>query len=127
MGVASTLESGLIAKYILGDESANAYAAGCALTTEFINTRPDVAKRYAAAWAKAIDFINKNPGEARKHLAKNTFTPDDVVDQVPMLGYIMTKDMNAKQMADFQKFADFGVTIGVVPEKIDVTKAIKAF
>jgi NitT/TauT family transport system substrate-binding protein len=127
MGVATTLEAGLISKYILGDESANAYAAGCALTTEFINARPDVARRYAAAWAKAIDFINKNPDQARKHLAKNTFTPDDVVELVPMLGYIMTKDMNAKQMADFQKFADFGVTIGVVPEKIDVTKAIKAF
>jgi NitT/TauT family transport system substrate-binding protein len=127
MGIATTLEAGLISKYILGDESANAYAAGCALTTEFINARPDVARRYAAAWAKAIDFINKNPDQARKHLAKNTFTPDDVVELVPMLGYIMIKDMNAKQMADFQKFADFGVTIGVVPEKIDVTKAIKAF
>jgi len=127
MGIATTLEAGLISKYILGDESANAYAAGCALTTEFINARLDVARRYAAAWAKAIDFINKNPDEARKHLAKNTFTPDDVVELVPMLGYIMIKDMNAKQMADFQKFADFGVTIGVVPEKIDVTKVIKAF
>jgi NitT/TauT family transport system substrate-binding protein len=127
LGVARTLEGGVIAKYILGDESANAYAAGCAFTTDFITRRPDVAKRFAAAWAKAIDFINSNPAEARKHLAKNTLTPDDIVDVVPMLGYIMTKDMNAKQLSDFQKFADFGHEIGVVPEKVDVKKFIKAF
>ena len=127
MGVASTLEAGVISKYILGDEAAGAYAAGCAMTSDFINGRPDVAKRYAMAWSKSLDFINKNPNEARKHLAKNTFTPDDVVDMVPMLGYIMTRDMSARQIADFQKLADFGVEIGVVPEKLDVTKFMKAF
>ena len=84
---------------------ANAYAAGCAMTTDFIK-RPDVAKRFAAAWGKAIDFINKNPDEARKYLAKNTFTPDDVVDMVPMLGYIMASDMTPKDSADYQKFID---------------------
>jgi NitT/TauT family transport system substrate-binding protein len=127
MGVATTIESGLISKYILGDETANAYAAGCALSSDFITNRPDVAKRFAAAWSKSIDFINKNPDEARKHLAKNTYTPDDVVDQVPMLGYIMTRDMSPKQIAEWQKFVDFGVDIGVVPEKVDVTKFMKAF
>ena len=127
MGVATTIEAGLINKYILGDENATAYAAGCAMSSEFIKNRPDVARRYAAAFSKAVDFINQNPNEARKHLAKNTFTPDDVVDVVPMLGYIMTKDMSPRQIADFQKLADFGVEIGVVPEKVDVTKFMKAF
>ena len=100
----------MIAKYILGDPNANAFVGGCALTSEFIKSRPDVAKRFAAAWAKAIEFINSNPEEARKHLAKNTFTPDDVVDTVPMLGYIMVGDLTAKDKADFQKFIDFSVT-----------------
>jgi NitT/TauT family transport system substrate-binding protein len=127
MGIAKRLEAGVIAKYVLGDPMANAYAAGCAFTTDFINKRPDVAKRFAAAWAKAVDFITKNPAEARKYLAKNTLTPDNIVDKVPMLGYIMTKDMNAKQLGDLQKFADFGADIGVVPEKIDVKKYLKAF
>src|ERR1700687_4726311 len=80
------LEAGVISKYILGDEAADAYAAGCAMTSDFIAKRPEVAKRFAAAWAKAIDFINKNPDEARKYLAKNTFTPDNVVDMVSILG-----------------------------------------
>jgi NitT/TauT family transport system substrate-binding protein len=126
-GVARSLEAGVISKYILGDEAANAYAAGCAMTSDFIQKRPDVARRFAAAWRKAIDFINKNPDEARKYLAKNTFTPDNVVDMVPMLGYIMVGDMTSKQLGDLQKFADFGNSIGVVPEKLDVTKILQKF
>ncbi len=126
-GVARSLEAGLIAKYILGDEAADAYAAGCAMTSDFIQKRPEVARHFAAAWSKAIDFINKNPDEARKYLAKNTFTPDNVVDMVPMLGYVMVGDMTPKQIGDLQKFADFGNSIGVVPEKLDVTKILQKF
>jgi NitT/TauT family transport system substrate-binding protein len=126
-GIARSLEAGVISKYILGSEAADAYAAGCAMTTDFIQKRPDVAKRFAAAWAKAIAFINANPDQARKHLAKNTFTPDNVVDMVSMLGYVMAGDLSAKQLADFQAFADFGTSIGVVPEKVDVTKVLQKF
>jgi len=126
-GVARTLEAGVISKYILGDEQADAYAAGCAMTSDFIEKRPDVAKRFAAAWAKAVAFIKANPDEARKHLLKNTFTPDNVVDIVPMLGYVMAGDMSKEQIADLQKLADFGSAIGVVPEKVDVTTVLQKF
>src|SRR6195256_2117574 len=101
-GVARSIDVGVISKYILGDEKADAYAAGCAITSDFIQKRPDVAKRFAVAWSKAIDYINKNPDDARKYLAKNTFTPDNVVDMVSMLGYTMTRDMTPKQVADLQ-------------------------
>lgn len=126
MGIARTLEAGLISKYILGDEAANSYAAGCALSADFIASRPDVAKRFAAAWGKAIAYINTQPNEARKYLAKNTLTPDDVVDDVPMLGYAMVRDMSPKQMDEWQKLVDFGTEIGVVPEKIDIKKFVAA-
>src|SRR6516225_7020943 len=127
LGVARTLESGVISKYILGDESANAYAAGCALTADFIKRRPDVAKRFAAAWEKALAFINTHPDEARAYLAKNTFTPEDVVDTVPMLKYVMTKDLTPKQKEQFQKFIDFAASVGTLPEKVDITKYLQVF
>ncbi|MGA7788360.1 MAG: ABC transporter substrate-binding protein [Xanthobacteraceae bacterium] len=125
LGIAKTVEAGVIAKYILGSPDADAYAAGCALTTDFITKRPDVAKRFAQGWSKAIDYIRANPDAARKYLAKNTMTPDNVVDIVPMLGYTMTKDMSPKQLAYLQEFADFGQQIGVVPQKIDVKEDLK--
>jgi NitT/TauT family transport system substrate-binding protein len=127
LGVARTLESGVIAKYILDDENGNAFAAGCAFTSDFIKNRPDVARRFAAAWAKAINFINTNPGEARKHLAKNTLTPDDVVDTVPLVRYFMVSDLTPKNKAEFQKFIDFATSAGTIPEKIDITKYLQSY
>ena len=126
-GVATTFEAGVIAKYVLGDPQANAWVGGCALSSEFIKTKPDVAKRFTAGWAKAVKFITDNPGEARKHLAKNTFTPDDVVATVPLVRFEMVNNLTAKDIADFQKFIDFSVTTGVLPEKVDVSKYLQKF
>jgi NitT/TauT family transport system substrate-binding protein len=127
MGVATTLEAGVIARYVLGDQNANAFVAGAALTSDFIKNRPDVARRYALAWGKAVDLINNNPAEARKHLVKNTFTPDDVVDTVPMIRYFMAKDLTEKDKADYQKFIDFSVKAGTLEKQVNVTDYLKAF
>jgi NitT/TauT family transport system substrate-binding protein len=127
LGFAKTVEAGVIAKYVLGDPEADPFAAGCAFSADFIAKRPDVAKRFAAAWARALDLIRSDPQAARKHLLKNTLTPENVVDSVPMLGYVMVKDMTPKQIDDLQTFANFGHDIGVVPEKIDVRKYLQPF
>jgi len=127
MGVASTLEAGVIANYVLGNPEANAFVGGCALTTDFIKAKPDVARRFTLAWHKAMDLINTNPQEARKHLIKNTFTPDDVVDTVPMVRYFAAKDLTAKDKADFQKFIDFSTQTGTLTEKVDVNKYLQVF
>jgi NitT/TauT family transport system substrate-binding protein len=127
MGVAHTMMAGVIAQTVFGDPTANAFVGGCALTTDFIKNRPDVAKRFTAAWGKAAHFINTNPQEARKSLAKNTFTPDDVVDTVPMIRYFMAGELTAKDKADFQKFIDYSVQLGTLPEKVDVAKYLQVF
>jgi NitT/TauT family transport system substrate-binding protein len=127
LGVARTIESGVIAHYVLGNPNANAFVGGCALTSDFINSRPDVAKRFAAAWAKAVNFINTDPQDARKYLLNNTFTPPDVVDTVPMIRYYMVGDLTPNDKAEFQKFIDFSVTTGTLPQKVDVTQYLKAF
>jgi NitT/TauT family transport system substrate-binding protein len=127
LGVARTIEAGVIAHYVLGDPNANAFVGGCALTSDFIKSRPDVARRFTAAWEKAVRLINENPGEARRHLVKNTFTPDDVVETVPMIRYFMSKDLSDKDKADYQKFIDFSVQAGTLEQKIDVTKYLQAF
>jgi NitT/TauT family transport system substrate-binding protein len=127
LGVARTIEAGVITKYILGDENGNAFAAGCAITSNFIKNRPDVASRFAAVWKKAIAFVNENPQEARKYLAKNTLTPEDVVDSVPMVRYFTAGELTDKHKAEFQKFIDFSTSVGTLPEKIDITKYLQAY
>jgi NitT/TauT family transport system substrate-binding protein len=127
MGIAHTIEAGVIAHYVLGDPNANAFVGGCALTSHFIEARPDVARRFTAAWAKAVNLINTQPEEARKYLVKNTLTPPDVAETVPMIRYYMIKDLTAKDKEDFQKFIDFSVNTGTLPEKVVVSKYLKAF
>jgi NitT/TauT family transport system substrate-binding protein len=127
LGVARTIEAGVIARYVLGDPDANAFVAGCALTSDFIRNRPDVARRFAAAWAKAVEFINVSQDAARRHLVKNTFTPDDIVDSVPMIRYVMAGNLTAKEKAEYQKFIDFSVEMKTLPEKIDVTRYLQTW
>jgi NitT/TauT family transport system substrate-binding protein len=127
LGVARTLEAGVIAKYILGDENGDAFAAGCAITGDFIKNRPDVARRFAAVWKKAVAFVNENPQEARKYLAKNTLTPEDVVDTVPMVHYFMAGELTDRHRAEFQKFIDFATAAGTLPQKVDIAKYLQAY
>ncbi len=127
LGVATTLEAGLIAKYILGDPKANAWAAGGVVSSDFVKNRPDVARRFAAAWALAITFINSNPKEARKHLLKNTFTPDDVVDTVPLVKFTNVYDLTNTDRQEFQTFIDYSTRLGTLPEPVDVTKYLQRF
>jgi NitT/TauT family transport system substrate-binding protein len=126
-GVATTFEAGVIAKYVLGDPQANAWVGGCALTTDFIKSKPDVAKRFTAAWGKAVKFINDNPTEARQYLIKNTFTPDDVAATVPLVRFEMVSDLKPSDIADFQRFMDFSTKTGILPEKVDVSKFLARF
>ena len=126
-GVATTFEAGVIAKYVLGNPQANAWVGGCALTSDFIKAKPDVARRFTAAWGKAVKFINDNPAEARKHLIKNTFTPDDVVDTVPLVKFEMVNELKPADVADLQRFIDFSVKTGTLSEKVDVSKYLQKF
>lgn len=126
-GTAKTFQAGVIARTVFKDPKANAWAGGGVVSSTFVKNKPDVAKRYAAAWAKAIDFINEKPAEARKSLLKNTFTPENLVDMVPLVGFRNARDLSAKDMADFQVFMDFANKIGTLPEKVDVNKAIAKF
>src|SRR5262249_12090044 len=111
----------------LGDEDGNAFAAGCAITSDFIKSRPDVARRFAAVWKKGIDFVNQNPQEARKYLARNTLTPEDVVDTVPMVRYYMAGELTDKHKAECQKFIDVSSAVGPRAAKVDITKYLQAY
>ena len=126
-GVATTFEAGVIAKTVLGDPNANAWAGGGVVSSSFLQKQPDVAKRYIAAWTKAVKFINENPAEARKSLLKNTFTPEAVVDTVPLVGFKPVNELAEKDIQDFQRFIDFASDTKVLPEKADVRKALHKF
>jgi NitT/TauT family transport system substrate-binding protein len=126
LGVATTLEAGVVATYILGDPSANAFVGGCALTSKFIADRPVVAKRFADAWAKAVKDVNTD-ATVRKVLVDNKLVPENVADTVPVLKVFMAGELSGADKAAYQKFIDFSVDTKVLAERVDVTKYLKAF
>lgn len=116
-GAAKTVETGVIAKYILGRSDASAWASGGALTSKFIADRPDVARRYAAAWRKAIIAIRTDPS-ARQYLKGNTLTPPDLVETVPLPGFKMVDEMSAQELGDLQAYVEFATNSGILTGKV---------
>jgi NitT/TauT family transport system substrate-binding protein len=127
LGVATTLQSGVIASVVLGDPKADAYVGGAAVTGTFITKRPDVAKRYAHALAKAIGYIHEHPTEASHYLLNNTPITADIVDEVPLILYTYGADATAQDKANLQAYLDYAVKMGALSAAGDVTPYIKSF
>jgi NitT/TauT family transport system substrate-binding protein len=123
-GTARVVESGVIAKYVIGKPEGFVPAAGAAIAGKFAESNPDVAKRFARAWGKAIADIKKDPS-VRDLLPKFMNTPPDLAATVPLVGFEMVSDLKDADIADFQKFVDFAINKGIVPEKVDVRTMLK--
>jgi NitT/TauT family transport system substrate-binding protein len=124
-GVAQLLEAGVISTHLLGRKDALAFAAGGAVTSKFIADRPAVAARFATAWAKAVRDANTDP-KVRELLVKHMNTSAELAPTVPLVKFVMTKDLRPVDYADFQKFVDLAVESGVIKDKIDVKTFLKA-
>lgn len=123
-GIAKRLETGVIAKYLMKDETAEAYAAGAAISGKLMEERPDVAKRFAAAWAKAVKDANEDP--TARELLVEMKVPENLTETVPLAHYNMVSDMSDDELADFQTFLDIGVDLGVVAKPIAVADVAEA-
>ncbi len=119
------LESGIIARYVIGREDAQAWAAGAALSSEFIKSKPDVARRFTIAWAKAVEAIATDP-TARESLKGNTYTPAEIAMTVPLPKFTMVSALTAQDKADLQTFLDWGVSAGLLKQKVNAAPFLKA-
>jgi len=120
------LETGVISTYLLGRKEASAFAAGAVLSDKFITERPDVAKRFAQAWARGVKEAQSD-SSTRGYLIAGMKVPPELAAVVPLPRIVMTKDLSAADVADFQKFLDIGAELGVVKDKIDGKGVVKAF
>jgi NitT/TauT family transport system substrate-binding protein len=125
-GAAKRLEVGVISTYLLGDRNALAITAGGGLASKFVRERPDVAARYAAAWARAIHDANTDP-TVRALLVKDMNVPASIAATMPLVHFAMVRDVSPQEIANLQRFCDFGVEIGVVKRQIDVRTVLKAY
>ena len=125
-GIGRKLESGVIAKYILGRPDACAVLAGGVMSVKFMQERPQVAERLARAWAKALNDGNNDP-KARDLLSKHMNTAAAIAPTVPLSYYNMVRDLKPAEIADFQNLVDQATAYGLVKTKVDVKSMLKTY
>ena len=119
-GITRTLETGVIAKYILGNPDAPWFGGSATLSTQFIKESPETANKYIEVYRRAIKSIRDNPDEARKYLAGYTAIEGDLAKAVPLPAYTMYDEFTNSDIKYFQQFFDYLTERKVFSKKLDV-------
>jgi len=119
-GLTRVLETGVVAKYILGDPRAPWFGGSAALTTKFITTYPKTAQKYIQAYRKAVDFVRKNPNEARASMVGYTPITGKLVNAVPLPDYRVYDEFSSLDLKHFQGFYDFLLDSKILTKKVQV-------
>ncbi len=119
-GISRTLETGVIAKYVLGDADAPWFGGSATLTTAFLKDKPELAKKYVAAYAKAVDWVRKYPEESRTHMDGFTAIDASLVKEVPLSGFTLYNEFKPSDVEYFQKFFDVFTDRKIFSKRLDV-------
>lgn len=123
-GMGKVLETGVIAKYVLGDASAPWFGGAAALTSTFINADKTRAQKLADAYGEAVKFIQQQPDEARQYVAGYTSIDAALVKEVPLPGFVMYDQLNGENLQWFQKFYDVFTERKIFSKPLDVATLI---
>nr|WP_217345883.1 NrtA/SsuA/CpmA family ABC transporter substrate-binding protein [Noviherbaspirillum sp. L7-7A]MBV0880229.1 NrtA/SsuA/CpmA family ABC transporter substrate-binding protein [Noviherbaspirillum sp. L7-7A] len=119
-GATRTLETGVVAKYILGDAMAPWHGGAASLTSEFIRQHPEAAKKYMAAYLRGVDLVRKSPDAARPYLKGYTAIEGALTAEVPMSDYMFYNEFKPSDVAHFQKFYDLFADKGIFQKRVMV-------
>jgi NitT/TauT family transport system substrate-binding protein len=117
-GTTRILEAGVIAKYILGDPVAPWHGGAASLTSEFIAKHPKIAAAYVQAYGRGVSYVRSKPDEARKYFEGYTAIKGDLAKEVPISGYMMHNEFDAKAVGYFQSFFDLFQQNGIFSSRV---------
>ncbi len=123
-GTTRIIESGVVAKYILGDAMAPWHGGAASLTSEFIKKNPEVAKKFIAAYARGIELVRTKPEEARQFMKGYTAIEGALTAEVPLASYMLYNEFKPSDLAYFQKFYDLFTDKGIFEKKVVVDSLI---
>ncbi|CAN7562045.1 ABC transporter substrate-binding protein [Acidovorax sp. LjRoot66] len=123
-GTTRIIESGVVAKYILGDAMAPWHGGAASLTSEFIKKNPEVAKKFIAAYARGIELVRTKPDEARQFMKGYTAIEGALTAEVPLASYMLHNEFKPSDLAYFQKFYDLFTEKGIFDKKVVVDSLI---
>lgn len=123
-GLARTLETGVISRYVLGNADAPWFGGAAALNTQFIAERAADAKAFIQAYAHAVQFIQQQPDASREYIAGYTSIEPSLIKEVPLPGFVMYDGLKGDNLAWFQKFYDVFAERKIFSQPVDVGSLI---
>lgn len=100
------------------------YSGAAVLTTEFIEERPDVARRVVLAIDEATELVNQD-FESYKHLIPTYTAIEEAQLDLLAQPYLRPfSDLNETDFDSYQAFIDVFVSEGVLEERIDIREKI---
>ena len=93
-------------------------SAGFALSTTYVKTRADVAKRYVEAMQEAIGFYRTNRAEAMATTIKYTITPPDIAMDILNIDYATDSEFVRDSI---RKQIDLFLADGILEKRVDDT------
>jgi NitT/TauT family transport system substrate-binding protein len=119
-GTTRVIETGVIAKYVLGDPMAPWFGGSAALTSSFLKKYPEDSKKYIAAYAKGVTYVRTKAVEARQYLKGYTAIEGPLTGEVPLAAYTMFNEFTPADINHFQKFFDLFTERGVFATRLMV-------
>ena len=119
-GSTRVLESGVIAKYVLGDPMAPWFGGSASLTSALIKKNPEAAKKFIGAYGQGVAFVRSKPAEARQYLKGYTAIEGPLTGEVPLAAYTMYNEFTPGDIAYFQKFFDLFSDKGIFSSRLMV-------
>jgi NitT/TauT family transport system substrate-binding protein len=119
-GTTRVIETGVIAKYVLGDPMAPWHGGSASLSSAFIAKYPAETKKYIAAYAKGVEFVRTKAGEARQYLKGYTAIEGPLTSEVPLAAYMLYNEFTKADIAYFQKFFDLFSEKGIFSSRLMV-------
>ncbi|GAC1547655.1 MAG: ABC transporter substrate-binding protein [Candidatus Velthaea sp.] len=119
-GTIDILESGVRAKYLLGDGNAPWYGGAAVVTTELLKSDPGAVKKYVTGMKRGFDEVRKNINASRA--VYPSYTPFDVKlsEAVPAISYTIYDEFKASDIAYFQQNYDLFFSEKILTRKLDV-------
>ncbi len=119
-GSTRVLETGVIARYVLGDPMAPWFGGSASLTSAFIKKNPEAAKKFIGAYAQGVALVRSKPAEARQYLKGYTAIEGPLTGEVPLAAYTLYNEFTPADVAHFQKFFDLFAEKGIFSSRLMV-------
>jgi NitT/TauT family transport system substrate-binding protein len=123
-GLTRTLETGVVAKYILGNPKAPWFGGAATVSTALLKEFPKEAKQYIVAYRKGVEFVRSHPDRARQYLVGYTPITADLAPSVPLAGYRMYDEFSYEDLHYFQQYFDFLQTEKILQQYLEVKPLI---